>query len=205
MARSAVPIPELPMGEPEAGLQLRPHPCCPVLPPSCPSPENMPPHKPCVSTTPSQVLLLRTQPKLTHSDSTITNMALLSPFYLVICLFVLAEVPHIISPMSFIMHLQKNGGSLVLTSLPDFPPKGEGPVGERALHVSSAKGQGPEANRAGTRAAALAPAQPWTMAQLWWPASHGHPRSHLFCVDQELWDSVPASSWGSCQGLSFYP
>lgn len=76
-------------------------------------------------------------------------------------------------------------------------------MGERALTVSSAKGQRPEANQAGTRAAALAPAQPWTTAWLWWPASHGHPGSHLFCADRELWDSVPASSWGCCQGLSF--
>ena len=90
-----------------------------------------------------------------------------------------------------------------MTSFPDFPPKGEGSGGGRVFTSSSTKGQRPEANRAGTRAATLAPAQPWTMAWLWWPAGHGHPRSHLFCVDQELWDSVPASSWGCCQGLSF--
>ena len=76
-------------------------------------------------------------------------------------------------------------------------------MGERAITASGAKGQRPEANQAGTRAATLAPAQSWTMAWLWWPASHGHPGSYLFCVDQELWDSVPASSWGGCQGLCF--
>ena len=75
-------------------------------------------------------------------------------------------------------------------------------MGGRVITPSSAKGQRPEANQAGTRPSTLAPAQPWTMAWIWWPADHGHPRSHLFCVDQELWDSVPASSWGCCQGLS---
>lgn len=75
-------------------------------------------------------------------------------------------------------------------------------MGKRVIVSSGAKGQRPEANQAGTRPSTLAPAQPWTMAWLWWPAGLGHPRSHLFCVDQELWDSVPASSWGRCQGLS---
>lgn len=76
-------------------------------------------------------------------------------------------------------------------------------MGERVITPSSAKGQRPEAKQVGTRPSTLAPAQPWTMAWLWWPAGPGHPRSHLFCVDQELGDNVPASSWGRCQVLSF--
>ena len=60
-------------------------------------------------------------------------------------------------------------------------------MGGRVITPSSAKGQRPEANQAGTRPSTLAPAQPWTMAWIWWPADHGHPRSHpLLCGSRAL-------------------
>lgn len=76
-------------------------------------------------------------------------------------------------------------------------------MGERVTAPINAKEQGPEANQAGARPSTLAPAKPRTMAWLWWPAGPGHPRSHLFCVGQELSGHVPASSWGCLPGSKF--
>lgn len=93
------------MDEAEAGLQLEatslppPHPASltPFSRKHAPHPmSHVCPHRRfCFS-----------EPNLhSFSASTMIKMASCSPFYLVICLFVLAEVPQIISPTSFIMHL----------------------------------------------------------------------------------------------------
>lgn len=90
-----------------------------------------------------------------------------------------------------------------MTSFPDFPPKGEGSCGGKSHN--SQRCQGTETRGQPGRQQAIhsgsSPALDYGVVLV--AAGPGHPRSHLFCVDQELWDSVPASFWGCCQGLSF--
>lgn len=120
-------------------------------------------------------------------------------------MFVLAKVPPIISP--YILHyvcLKKMSASKVLTSFPNFPPKGEGSCGGKSHNFQQCQGteirgqpgrhqaiySGSGSSPALDYGVALVAGRPWS------------PRSHLFCVDQELWDSVPAPSRGCRQGLS---